>query len=200
MHRLPLRVRDAHTHAPTRSKSQIHDIQDPPHKHLAVLSVSDNPKDKDGAFAHFRKHCPDSLDLVNETPRVRSPTQLSMTTLSSIPDSATTRSTLSTTGSLSTVASPLSSAYTSDFQELLACSRPSSRILHRQKASIGTCSTFVNDEDDVSIASGFAGHLNKAPPQTIDIIAPEFRRKRLNGPLRLVPSVASENTMKICIS
>lgn len=84
--------------------------------------------------------------------RLRSPTESSMSTLSSIsssthvPDSATTCS-------LSTLASPISTSYASEVIEQFAKhtidpSRASSRIVHRHRGSNTTCSTFVNDEEE----------------------------------------------------
>src|SRR5690606_20512396 len=52
----------------------------------------------------------------------------------------------------STVATPLSHSFANDLQDFyLPGSRPVSRALHRQQSSIGTCSTFVNDEEDPPI-------------------------------------------------
>ena len=67
-----------------------------------------------------------------------------------VPDSATTHS-------LSTLASPISTSYaSSEINELFGphVSRPTSRICHRHQPSNGTCSTFVNDEDD-AIFTGY---------------------------------------------
>jgi hypothetical protein len=89
----------------------------------------------------IRKRFPDSLSLLSSDTRLRSPTESSM---SSVPDSATSYS-------HSTVASPLSSSYTSDLQDFICSStssRPHSRVRHRHQPSTGTCSTFVNDDDD----------------------------------------------------
>jgi hypothetical protein len=70
-----------------------------------------------------------------------------------VPDSATTHS-------LSTLASPISTTYASSIHEQFAAttldgSRPTSRICHRHNPSSGTCSTFVNDEDDGAIVTGY---------------------------------------------
>ncbi|KAG9256855.1 uncharacterized protein F5Z01DRAFT_649228 [Emericellopsis atlantica] len=90
------------------------------------------------------KQSPRSLVLGRESTHVRSPTESSMSTLSSAPDSATTCS-------MSVLGSPSSLGYASDFhdyQDIIAGSRPASRVLHRHKPSDGTCSTFVNDDED----------------------------------------------------
>jgi hypothetical protein len=82
--------------------------------------------------------------------RLRSPTESSMSTLSSIssthvPDSATTCS-------LSTLASPISTSYASEVIEQFAKHTidpaRASRIVHRYKDSNATCSTYVNDEEE----------------------------------------------------
>jgi hypothetical protein len=69
-----------------------------------------------------------------------------------VPDSATTHS-------LSTLASPISTTYASSIHEQFAAatldsSRPASRICHRHNPSSGTCSTFVNEDDD-AILTGY---------------------------------------------
>jgi hypothetical protein len=90
------------------------------------------------------KQYPESL-VLHGGARVRSPTESSMSTLSSAPDSATTCP-------LSALGSPLSSSYASDYHEyrdIIAGSRPASRV-HRHKPSDGTCSTFVNDDEDAT--------------------------------------------------
>ncbi|KAF7543081.1 hypothetical protein G7Z17_g11031 [Cylindrodendrum hubeiense] len=100
------------------------------------------------------KRVPESLHFAPGAFRLRSPTESSMSSISSanVPDSATTHS-------LSTLASPISTSYASDVQELFAStsigSRPTSRICHRHQPSNGTCSTFVNDEDDGPIITGY---------------------------------------------
>lgn len=102
-----------------------------------------------------RSQFPESLHFTPSAFRLRSPTESSMSSISSanFPDSATTRS-------VSTLASPISTSYASEVQELFAAhtlegSRPSSRIFHRHKSSSGTCSTFVNDEEDGPIITGY---------------------------------------------
>lgn len=101
------------------------------------------------------KRLPESLHLTPSAFRLRSPTESSMSSISSanFPDSATTRS-------VSTVASPISTSYASEVQDLFAAhtldgSRPSSRVFHRHKTSSATCSTFVNDEDDGPVITGY---------------------------------------------
>ncbi|KAM0420409.1 hypothetical protein ACHAPT_011830 [Fusarium lateritium] len=104
------------------------------------------------------KRLPESLHFTPGAFRLRSPTESSMSSISSanLPDSATTP-----THSLSTLASPISTTYASEIQEQFAaatldgCSRPTSRICHRHNPSSGTCSTFVNDEDDGAIVTGY---------------------------------------------
>ncbi|KAF5024370.1 hypothetical protein F66182_3557 [Fusarium sp. NRRL 66182] len=97
------------------------------------------------------KRLPESLHLTPSAFRLRSSTESSMSSLSSanMPDSATTHS-------LSTLASPISTTYASSLQEQFAAagidgSRPASRICHRHHPSSGTCSTFVNEDDDAII-------------------------------------------------
>ncbi|KAF4983711.1 hypothetical protein FZEAL_927 [Fusarium zealandicum] len=104
------------------------------------------------------KRLPESLHFNPGAFRLRSPTESSMTSMSSIssanvPDSATTHS-------LSTLASPISTTYSSEIHEQFAAatldgSRPASRICHRHNPSSGTCSTFVNDEDEGAIITGY---------------------------------------------
>ena len=126
--------------------------------HLALRPRDREAKSRDGSIKSFpspvklehglphhatRKRCPESLHLssqLSNTSRMRSPTESSM---SSVPDSATTLS-------ISSLASPLSSSYANDLQDFFnaANSRPASRVFHRHQPSSGTCSTFVNDEDD----------------------------------------------------
>ena len=94
------------------------------------------------------KKVPESLNFT----RLRSPTESSMSSISSanVPDSATTHS-------LSTLASPISTTYAASIQEQFAAakldaeSRPASRICHRHNPSNGTCSTFVNEDDDAFV-------------------------------------------------
>ncbi|KAH6957209.1 hypothetical protein DER45DRAFT_631927 [Fusarium avenaceum] len=97
------------------------------------------------------KRVPESLHFNPGAFRLRSPTESSMSSISSanVPDSATTHS-------LSTLASPISTTYASSIQEQFAAatldsSRPASRICHRHNPSSGTCSTFVNEDDDAII-------------------------------------------------
>ncbi|EWZ81955.1 hypothetical protein FOWG_14371 [Fusarium oxysporum f. sp. lycopersici MN25] len=97
------------------------------------------------------KKVPESLHFTPGAFRLRSPTESSMSSISSanVPDSATTHS-------LSTLASPISTTYASSIQEQFAAatldgSRPASRICHRHNPSSGTCSTFVNEDDDAII-------------------------------------------------
>ncbi|KAF4333923.1 hypothetical protein FBEOM_12255 [Fusarium beomiforme] len=97
------------------------------------------------------KKVPESLHFTPGALRLRSPTESSMSSISSanVPDSATTHS-------LSTLASPISTSYASSIQEQFAAatldgSRPASRICHRHQPSNGTCSTFVNEDEDAII-------------------------------------------------
>ncbi|EWZ40671.1 hypothetical protein FOZG_09314 [Fusarium oxysporum Fo47] len=98
------------------------------------------------------KKVPESLHFTPGAFRLRSPTESSMSSSISsanVPDSATTHS-------LSTLASPISTTYASSIQEQFAAatldgSRPASRICHRHNPSSGTCSTFVNEDDDAII-------------------------------------------------
>ncbi|KAM0226551.1 hypothetical protein ACHAPA_002932 [Fusarium lateritium] len=126
LHHLPLRMRDGrHSDAPL-SKFPV----------LGQRNV---------------KRVPESLHFTPGAFRLRSPTESSMSSISSanVPDSATTHS-------LSTLASPISTTYASSIQEQFAAatldgSRPASRICHRHYPSSGTCSTFVNEDDDAII-------------------------------------------------
>ncbi|KAM0391543.1 hypothetical protein ACHAPZ_011200 [Fusarium culmorum] len=98
------------------------------------------------------KKLPESLHFNPGTFRLRSPTESSLSSISSanIPDSATTHS-------LSTLASPTSTTYAGSINEQFAAttldggSRPASRICHRHNPSSGTCSTFVNEDEDAII-------------------------------------------------
>ncbi|KAH6981714.1 hypothetical protein BKA56DRAFT_672516 [Ilyonectria sp. MPI-CAGE-AT-0026] len=134
LHHLPLRIRDRDVrHSdPTLSK-------------FPTLGLRSDARPK---------RVPESLHFAPGAFRLRSPTESSMSSISSanVPDSATTHS-------LSTLASPISTSYASDVQELFASasigSRPASRICHRHQPSNGTCSTFVNDEDDGPIITGY---------------------------------------------
>ncbi|KPM40243.1 hypothetical protein AK830_g6345 [Neonectria ditissima] len=138
LHHLPLRVRDARHSDPTPG---------------AGLQLSSKfPGD-----ARAGKRVPESLHFEPGAFRLRSPTESSISSISSanVPDSATTHS-------LSTLASPISTSYASDVQDMFASasiddssSRPTSRICHRHQPSNGTCSTFVNDEDDGPIITGY---------------------------------------------
>lgn len=133
LHRLPLRVRDTHK---------------------TSNSVGSGNNAKDGSLHRF-KHYPESLHLaLSSSARIRSPTESSMSTLSSVPDSATT-------ASLSTLASPLSSSYASDLHDMFPGSRPPSRVFHRHQASSGTCSTFVNDEDEMHVIGTYPNFKDK---------------------------------------
>ncbi|KAM0351796.1 hypothetical protein ACHAPU_002308 [Fusarium lateritium] len=126
LHHLPLRVREGrHSDAP----------------------LSKFP----GLGQRNAKRVPESLHFTPGAFRLRSPTESSMSSVSSanVPDSATTHS-------LSTLASPISTTYASSIQEQFAAttleaSRPASRICHRHNPSSGTCSTFVNEDDDAII-------------------------------------------------
>lgn len=166
LHHLPLRVRDSSTsssHSTSTKSSALTgstlfypQAQAHHHLHQSFKDISSST----GSLRHRR--CPETLNLLHGTAasRLRSPTESS---LGSIPDSATT-----TTYSPSTLASPLSSSYASDLQDLLAgatlskSSRPSSRVLHRHRPSTATCSTFVNDEDEVPVMVGYQDHLKRA--------------------------------------
>lgn len=137
LHHLPFRVRDS------------------PFRNNEPFTTSNQFLGHKNNAAAPTKRIPESLHFTPSTFRLRSPTESSMSSLSSanIPDSATTHS-------VSTLASPISTSYaSSDIQELFAAhglngSRPTSRICHRQQPSNGTCSTFVNDEDD-AIFTGY---------------------------------------------
>lgn len=170
LHHLPLRARDSSASTTTSSHSintkssaltgstifhphaQIHN-----HSHQSLKDMTPS-----GGLRHRR--CPENLTLLNggAVSRLRSPTESSLGSCS-IPDSATT------TYSPVTLASPLSSSCTSDLQDLLAAatlaskgSRPNSRVQHRHRPSTATCSTFVNDEDEVPVMVGFPDHLKRA--------------------------------------
>ncbi|KAH7157347.1 hypothetical protein B0J13DRAFT_168455 [Dactylonectria estremocensis] len=135
LHHLPLRVRDrdAARHS------------DPSLSKFPTLGMRTDVRPK---------RVPESLHFAPGAFRLRSPTESSMSSISSanVPDSATTHS-------LSTLASPISTSYASDVQEQFANasigSRPASRICHRHQPSNGTCSTFVNDEEDGLIITGY---------------------------------------------
>lgn len=103
----------------------------------------------------YRKKFPESLHFASSNFRIRSRTASTRSSISSahIPDSATAYSP-------STLASPLSSSYASDIQERFAChnldgSRPPSRIRHRHRPSVATCSTFINDDDESPVYVGY---------------------------------------------
>ncbi|KAJ4251028.1 hypothetical protein NW762_011678 [Fusarium torreyae] len=127
LHHLPLRVREG--------------------RHNSDASLSKFPS----LHQRSAKRVPESLHFTPGAFRLRSPTESSMSSISSanVPDSATTHS-------LSTLASPISTTYASSIQEQFAAttldgSRPASRICHRHNPSNGTCSTFVNEDDDAII-------------------------------------------------
>ena len=127
---------------------------------------------KDGSL----KHSPEPLQL-STSARIRSPTQSSLSSRSS-------HSTRSTTASLSSLASPLSSAYTGDIHDMFPASRPASRILHRHQPSNGTCSTFVNDEDDMSVVATYPSFADKVPPLEPYEIRPSTRESDETLPVR----------------
>ncbi|KAI8682357.1 hypothetical protein LRP88_14449 [Fusarium phalaenopsidis] len=132
--------------------------------HLPLRVREATGRHNDGAVSKFpnlrsdtrvAKRLPESLHFTPGAFRLRSPTESSMSSISSanVPDSATTHS-------LSTLASPISTTYASSIHEQFAAttldgSRPISRICHRHNPSSGTCSTFVNDEDDGAIVTGY---------------------------------------------
>lgn len=157
-HRLPLRVREGTTHTST-------------HAHGKANSTCGNPSATSTKDATRFKPLPESLHLLSSgNARIRSPTESSMSTLSSVPDSATTCS-------LSTVASPLSSSYTSDLQDLFNGSRPASRVRHRHQPSNTTCSTFVNDDDYVPVIAEYpdiSTKLGNYQP-SVDEVRPQSR-------------------------
>ncbi|KAI5459662.1 hypothetical protein BGZ63DRAFT_359500 [Mariannaea sp. PMI_226] len=140
LHHLPLRVRDAQARQGDAN---------------GVSKFPNLAGSRNEVHTHAGKRVPESLQFTPSTYRLRSPTESSMSSISSanLPDSATTHS-------LSTLASPISTSYASSVQELFANtsleeSRPASRICHRHQPSTGTCSTFVNDEDDGAIVTGY---------------------------------------------
>ena len=175
LHHLPLRVRDSSTcssHStstkssaltgstlfhPQAQHSHAHSFHSHHHQFKEVSSSS-------SSLRSTHRRCPETLNLLSggAVSRLRSPTESSLGSCS-IPDSATT-----TTYSPSTLASPLSSSYASDLQDMLAGvvvskgSRPGSRVLHRHRPSTATCSTFVNDEDEVPVMIGYQDHLKRA--------------------------------------
>lgn len=111
-------------------------------EHLSLRIRSESVQQKDGHSTRPR-HCPETLNILSGYNRLRSPTQLSM---SSVPESVTTYAP-------STMASPMSSSF-GDLQDLLMRSRRSSRATHQPQPSSGACSTFVNDDDDASVVVG----------------------------------------------
>ncbi|KAI9151480.1 hypothetical protein HJFPF1_08683 [Paramyrothecium foliicola] len=116
--------------------------KDPPTERNSVLKLQSILKPEAP-----RKNRPEILHLTPVPCRIRSPTESSISSILSahIPDSATTRS-------ASSLASPISTSY-GDCSDHFSShssdgSRPSSRFRHRHHPSIGSCSTFVNDEDE----------------------------------------------------
>ncbi|TWU76092.1 hypothetical protein ED733_007688 [Metarhizium rileyi] len=106
-------------------------------------------------FTSYRKKFPESLrfESANFRQSARSVSTRSSISSANIPDSATA-------DSPSTLASPLSSSQASDIQERFAChtldgSRPPSRIHHRHRLSVATCSTFINDDDESPLYVGY---------------------------------------------
>jgi hypothetical protein len=169
LHHLPLRVRDSsassghstRTQSSALTGSTLYHPQPHHHHHhlfkdISSVSLSGNTNNSIHSVGHNTKpkRCPETLSLLSGAnsvaSRLRSPTESS---LGSIPDSATTYSP-------STIASPLSSSYASDLQDMLAgtSSRPASRVRHRHRPSTATCSTFVNDEDEVPVMVGCHDH------------------------------------------
>lgn len=128
----------------------------------------------DNASIPSKRSCPQPLHLLHEDLPPRSPTEMSMTTMSSIPDSATTASSRSTAGSIFTVASPGSSISAQDLQDLLASSRPGSRILHRPQALGEVCWSLNNDEDGAPTIPGFTRQRNEHRDLSGDIIDPQL--------------------------
>ncbi|PHH92081.1 hypothetical protein CDD83_9017 [Cordyceps sp. RAO-2017] len=109
-----------------------------------------------------RKRFPESLHFNPGSFRLRSRTESTRSSISSahIPDSATTYS-------VSTLASPLSSSYASDIQERLAAytidgSRTPSRFRHRHQPSTATtCSTYINDDNELPLDVSFPDIASK---------------------------------------
>ncbi|CAG9951640.1 unnamed protein product [Clonostachys rosea f. rosea IK726] len=178
-HQLPLRIRDKANginglnslhkitvEVPSRSLTATPNAPSH-HQHHPSLST---------APSRLHKRCPESLQFLTSNGRLRSPTQSSM---SSIPDSATTYS-------QSTFASPVSSSYASDLQEFFTGSRPSSRVFHRHKTSVTTCSTLINDEDETPVVHNISDKIDQyrsagdVTPRSADEIEPEdFDDRRL---------------------
>ena len=135
----------AATHPYSHSYPQSHSRS---HSHTHTLSNhSIDYANLTGALSPLHsKRFPESLHFSPSSLRARSPTQSSVN--SSIL-SATIADAPSTACSISSLASPISTSYASEVQEMLAGSRCSSRIRrHKYQPSSGTCSTFVNDETD----------------------------------------------------
>jgi hypothetical protein len=170
-HQLPLRIRDKANginglnslhkitvEVPSRSLTATPNAPSH-HQHHPSLST---------APSRLHKRCPESLQFLTSNARLRSPTQSSM---SSIPDSATTYS-------QSTFASPVSSSYASDLQEFFTGSRPSSRVFHRHKTSVTTCSTLINDEDETPVVHNISDKIDQyrsagdVTPRSADEIEP----------------------------
>ncbi|KAK2594286.1 hypothetical protein QQS21_007992 [Conoideocrella luteorostrata] len=142
----------------------------------------------------YRRKFPESLHLASSNFRIRSRTASTRSSISSahIPDSATAYSP-------STLASPLSSSYASDIQERFACqtldgSRPPSRIRHRHRPSIATCSTFINDDDDNLAYLGchdVAGKIKQAGDDYPELI--ETHEIELDEPLTDATPIKEED-------
>ncbi|KAK5995353.1 hypothetical protein PT974_03757 [Cladobotryum mycophilum] len=147
-----------HNHLP------MHLRRDSRHKESIHERVNVSTKSEDQELTHAlsnRRRFPESLHFTPSSLRHRSRTASTRSSISSanVPDSATSYS-------HSTLASPISTTYTSDISEVfsthnLEVSRPASRVLHRHKPSTGTCSTYVNDDDEgfVTIQSDLASKI-----------------------------------------
>jgi hypothetical protein len=170
-HQLPLRIRDKANGI--NGLNSLHKITvEVPSRSLTATTnaPSHHPHHPSLSTAPSRLHkrCPESLQFLASNARLRSPTQSSM---SSIPDSATTYS-------HSTFASPVSSSYASDLQEFFTGSRPSSRVFHRHKTSVTTCSTLINDEDETPVVHNISDKIDQyrsagdVTPRSADEIEP----------------------------
>lgn len=142
---------------PFRSRSDAH-RKDTATERNSFLKTQSLYKD-DGK----RRALPEILHLTPVPCRIRSPTESSISSVLSatIPDSATTRS-------VSSLASPISTTY-GDCPDHFSShsldgSRPSSRFFHRHQPSNGSCSTFVNDEDDGAHPTGYSHLAFKLDP------------------------------------